>query len=169
MRQLDIWWNLSNTDNIGPLKWVLVREVSSFLRCPWGGVQLNHLFAHMNVPVHAQVWLQPNYTYTTPGARLANDKGPTHFHPHRSPSSSTSSTTLCVLCIQTPLWNSETLLQNSRTPLYVHLSFAGHLSVFFKNCVNHACQNLLTTFIDCYTDRWYLTLTRTFANLGKDV
>ena len=109
--------------------------------------------------------------YTTPGARLANDKGPTHFHPHRSPSSSTSSTNLCVLCIQkvctTPLWNSETLLQNSTTPLYVHLSFAGHLSVFFKNCVNQACQILLATFIDCYTDRWYLTLT--FTNLGKDV
>lgn len=115
--------------------------------------------------------------YTTLGERLVNDKGPTHFHPHRSPSSSTSprssTTTLCVLCIQkictTPLWNSETLLQNSRTPLYVHLSFAGHLSVFFKhyNYVNQACQILLATFIDCYTDRWYLTLT--FTNLGKDV
>ena len=31
-----LWWNLSNTDTIGPLKCVLIREVSSFQRSPLG-------------------------------------------------------------------------------------------------------------------------------------
>ena len=143
--------------------------MSSFQWCHLGGVPLYHFFL-IGICLYMPRFGYSHYT--TPGARLANDKGPTHFHPHRAPSSSTSprfsATTLCVLYIQKictiPLWNSETLLQNSRTPLYVHLSFAGHLSVCKKNCVNQTCMILLATFIDCYTYRCYLTLT--FTNLN---
>ncbi len=40
MESLGVQWNLSNTDTLGAIKCVLIREVSSLQGCPLRGVPL---------------------------------------------------------------------------------------------------------------------------------